>query len=102
MGLKHINNYDIWNAHFCIITSILLETLGEDEVKKTYPMIWTYVQSQKKREYIWRITECDKIELLEMLNSGFCPEDCNENAKRFNYECKQAQELLCSPHFINV
>ncbi len=89
-------DYDIWNAHFCIITSILLETLGEDEVKKTYPMIWTYVQSQRRREYIWRITECDKIELLGMLNSGFCPEDCNENAKRFNYECKQAQELLWS------
>lgn len=89
------NDYDLWNAHFCIVSLLLQSALGgEDKMKETYPMIWYYTQSQRKREDVWRQTDCDKIELLEMLNSNFCPDDCNEIAKRFNYECKKAQDLF--------
>jgi len=94
------NDYDLWNAHFCIISNILMASYFASEklFKKKFRMIWEYTQSQERREEIWRITECDKIQLLEMLNSNFCPEDCNEYAKRFNYECKQAQEMIwCEP-----
>lgn len=88
-------DYDLWNAHFCIVASILITHLGgEAPFKKQFKLLWTYTQSQQQRELVQRATECDKIQLLEMLNSNFCPDDLNERAKRFNYECKEAQRIM--------
>ena len=91
------NDYDMWNAHFCILSYMLKRyCFDNDETafKKEFQFIWYYTQSHKNRERMQKATELSKTELLGLLNSNFCPEDVNDYTKKFNSQCKKAQELF--------
>ena len=91
------NDYDMWNAHFCILAYMLQHYCfngNEAAFKKQFKYIWFYIQSPKNRAEVQKMTELSKTELLELLNSNFCPEDVNDYAKKFNSQCKKAQEMF--------
>ena len=87
-------DYDMKNAHFNIIATILIEALGIEEFKKQYNFLYSFTRKPKNRQKMYDKCDMTKVEALKMLNSKYRSENYNDDAQQFDLECKRAQNFI--------
>ena len=88
------NDYDIKNAHFCILATLLGEALGMEEFAQRFPNIHYLTRSEKNRQKLYDKCDMTKHDALIMLNSKFETTIDNDKAHMFDNECKKVQNFF--------
>ena len=88
------NDYDMKNAHFSIIATILIEAIGIEEFKNEYNALYGFTSKPRNRQKMYDRCDMTKDEAFKMLNSKYDTTIDNQAAQQFDQECKRVQNLF--------